>query len=146
MKFTETLTINRPRDAVWRFFDEPANLQRWQPTLRSVEPLMGEQGRPGATRRMIYDENGREITMVETLVRRDPPGRFTAEYDSGMVTNYMDNWLEEAGADATRWVMEADFRFNGIFGKLLGLMVRGAIRKRLREDLQRLKSEAEATA
>lgn len=138
--------IERDRDTVWRAFDDPDNLKRWQPTLRSYEPRSGERGQPGATAELTYDENGREITMIETIREREPPERFAATYETAMAVNAMDNRFIAAGEDSTRWLMDCDFRFRGMLWRAMGLFMKRAVAKRIQADAARFRSMVEERA
>lgn len=141
MKYTCELTIDLPRDEVVALFDDPDNLVKWQPGLQSFEHLSGEPGQPGAKSRLLYDEGGRRIEMIETIVTRDLPETFSGTYEAKGVWNEVSNhFLEEDGV--TRWVMDSDFRFSG-FMLLMLIFMRGAFRKQTEKTMQRFKDFAE---
>lgn len=141
MKYTCELTINLPRDEIIALFDDPDNLSKWQPGLQSFEHVSGEPGQPGAKSRLLYDEGGRKIEMIETIIARDLPETFSATYEAKGVWNEIINqFLEEEGQ--TRWVMDSDFRFSG-FMLLMLVFMRGAFRKQTMQTMQRFKDFAE---
>jgi uncharacterized protein YndB with AHSA1/START domain len=53
-RFTSELQTARPVEMVWKAFDHPDNLHRWQPTLVSFTPVSGTPGRPSAVSRLTY--------------------------------------------------------------------------------------------
>mgnify|MGYP003390947843 FL=1 len=79
--------------------------------------------------------------MAITL-RREPE-EFAGSYDSGMGENTVHNRFEVMGPEPTLWVVHTDFRFRGIW-RLLSPLFKGAIEKRLREDLGRFKDRLES--
>jgi carbon monoxide dehydrogenase subunit G len=143
MHFTFEYLLARSRATVWKAFDNPDNLGKWQPTLQAFEPVSGIPGQPGAVSRLTYREGSRAIVLTETITLRREPEEFAGTYDSGMGLNAVHNRFEEAGAGQTRWVVSADFQFRGIW-RLLGLLFKGAIRKRMVQDLTRFKQKLEA--
>ena len=143
MKYTSEMTIDLPRERVIELFDSTENLYQWQPGLQSFEALDGEPGQPGAKSRLVYDENGRRIEMVETIVRRDLPDAFTATYEAKGVKNWAANCFVEEDPGHTRWVMENEFKFSGLMA-LMGLFMRGAIKKQTLRDMKRFKAFAES--
>lgn len=146
MRFEVITEIAAPRDEVWRQFDDPERMKVWQPTLQSFEPLSGTPGQPGAVSRLTYQEDGRTIVLTETILERRQPEFFSGTYDSGMAINKVANRLEAVDATRTRWVMDAEFEFRGLLGKIMGFFFKGMIRKRLRADCDRFKAMVEARA
>lgn len=142
MKYTETITINKPRDAVIALFDDPDNLGKWQEGFVSMEHLDGTPGEPGARSRLLYRTGKREIEMVETLEQRDLPERFTAIYEARNVWNRHQNRFEEAG-NATRWTVTSEFVCTGLFMRALTLLMPGAFRKQTRKSMSDFKDFAE---
>ena len=73
MKLTIETELNRSRTAVWRAFDNPENVKKWQPTLQSFAAQSGTPGQPGAVSKLTYQENGREVVLIETIISRSEP-------------------------------------------------------------------------
>ena len=143
MHLSFEFVLERNRAAVWKAFDNPDNMKKWQPTLVSFEPVSGTPGQPGAVSRLTYREGKRTMVLTETITLRREPEEFAGTYDSGMAVNAIHNRFEAAGPDQTRWIMTADFQFRG-FWRLLGPLFKGPIRKRTIQDLSRFKQKLEA--
>jgi carbon monoxide dehydrogenase subunit G len=143
MKFTGEITLDLPRERVIELFDSTENLYQWQPGLQSFEPLEGEPGQPGAKSRLVYDENGRQVEMIETIVRREFPDAFAATYEAIGVMNWVANCFVEEDPGHTRWVVDNEFRFSGLMA-LMGPFMRGAIKKQTLRDMNRFKAFAES--
>ncbi len=144
MKISHELIINRKRDEVWRIFDNPANMKIWQPTLKKFEHQSGRQGYVGAVSRLVYEENGREIIMTETITYRSEPDGFSGEYATKQATNKVSNQFIKLEGNKTRWVMACEFIFNGVLFKLISPFIKGTIRKRIVNDMNRFKQLAES--
>jgi len=142
MKFTVDLTINKSRSSVWKAFDNPKNMKRWQPTLESFEPQAGTPGQIGAVSKLTYREDGRSITMLETITRRDEPTEFTGIYSTKGVVNELRNTFDEVNGQQTRWTLDADFKFSG-FLAIAAPLIKTAIRKRTQADMERFKTMVE---
>ncbi len=145
LRFTSELLIDRPVEAVWKAFDNPENLRAWQPTLVSFTPVSGTPGQPGAVSRLTYHEGKREVVLIETITARDYPERFSGAYDSGMGISRITNRFAPHGGHGTRWEVECEFGFTGIW-RLLGPLLGGMIRKRTVADLARFKDAVESGA
>lgn len=141
MKYRTEITINLPRQQVTELFDDPDNLTQWQPTLVSFDHLTGEAGQPGAKSRLVYDQNGRTLEMVETITTRDLPDEFAGVYEAPGVKNRIVNtFVEENGK--TRWIAENTFEFSG-FMRIMAFFMRGAFPRQTREFMENFKRFAE---
>ncbi len=138
MKIKAEIVIDAGVDTVWRAFDNPDNLVKWQPTLKSYAHKSGQPGESGATAELVYDENGREIRLTETLTDQRAPvfmaGIYTSPHGKAVIVNH----FEPIDDDHTRWVQYSNHTFSGLM-KLGSLFFAGKIRKRTEDDQQRFK-------
>ncbi|MBC8505553.1 MAG: SRPBCC family protein [Chloroflexi bacterium] len=143
MKYTCETVIDLPRERVIELFDNADNLSKWQPTLKSFEHFEGELGKPGAKSRLIYNERGRELEMIETILVRNLPDEFSATFEAKGVFNINKNIFHEAGENQTRWVQDTEFELSGMM-KVMGIFMRGAFPKETAKGMQMFKEFAEA--
>ena len=80
-EYTVSVEIDLPRDRVIELFDDPDNLFKWQTGLRSYEHLSGEAGQPGATARLVFENKGRRIELIEMVTARNLPDEFNGRYE-----------------------------------------------------------------
>ncbi|MER7072486.1 SRPBCC family protein [Terrabacter sp. NPDC000476] len=144
MEYTTELVVHVPRARFIELFDDPANLPRWQPKLRSVEPVHGTPGHPGAQTRLTYERGRGTLEMVETVTRRDLPYAFEATYDAKGVHNVSRHEFHEDGPDATRWVAHDEFVLSG-FMKVVGLLFGRTFPKETRRTMEAFQAFAEAS-
>ena len=144
MDYTEEIEINLPRDEVVRLFDDPAHMAGWQPGLRSVELLSGEQGQPGARTRLVTVAGRRRTEMIETVTHRDLPDAFHGTYDAKGVHNIVENFFHEAGPGRTRWVNHNVFEFRGAM-KIVALLFGRSFPQETRRTMTDFKAFAEGT-
>lgn len=138
MKVTNEVTIDADRSTVWREFDNPDNLSKWQPTLKSFTHKSGTPGEPGAVSEVVYDENGRDVVMTETMTEKREPDFMAGFYDSAWSKAVIVNHFATVDEARTRWTIHANHQFKGIF-KILGLFFRKSIHRRTEEWMQRFK-------
>jgi len=138
MKHKTEILIDADRDTVWRFFDNPDYMTKWQPTLRSFRPVSGTPGQPDAVSELVYDENGREVVLTETITARRDAEFLGGTYESSWGTVVIFNLFERTGAGQTRWSSNANHQFRGIM-KFLALFMAKSIRSRIDSDMQRFK-------
>jgi uncharacterized protein YndB with AHSA1/START domain len=145
MKMRYETVIRANRDLVWETFDNPDNLPRWQPTLKSFTHLVGEPGQPGAVSELIYDENGKKVTMTETITERQKPHFMAGTYDNDWATSLIVNHFEEIDENTTRFISYTNMKFKGIM-KVMSLFIIISIRARIAADLGRFKLLVETEA
>lgn len=136
MKIVLAKTINRSRDEVWASFDNPENLKKWQPTLRSFEHISGEPGQPGAVSNLIYDEGGKEVVLKETVTVRQEPEAFEGIFEADSVTNHIKHRFTELDNSKTHWQMETEFTFKSLPMRLMAPLMRGMMVKRTEQNMQ----------
>ena len=144
MKYSCEVIINRPIDGVIESFDSLENLYKWQPTLKSAEPLSGELGKPGARMKFVYSGRGKDMTMIETITAKDLPETFDMIYEAPGVVNPCHNSFEDLGDGTTKWVMETEFRFTGFMAVASKFMKR-AFPKETRSSMETFKNWIEST-
>ena len=145
MKYTSEITIDLPRRRVIELFDSSENLAKWQPGLQSFDFISGEEGKAGAISKLVYDEGGRRVEMIETIINSDFPDAFSATYEAKGVMNWVSNRFYEEGPERTRWVMENEFKFSGLM-VLMGIFMRGTFPKQTVKDMNRFKEFAEGSS
>ena len=145
MKMKYEAEIRASRDLVWATFDDPDNLSRWQPTLESYTHMAGEPGQPGAVSELVYDENGKKVTMTETVTERRKPHFMAGTYDNDWATSRIVNHFEEIDDNTTRFISYTNMNFKGIM-KIMSVFVSRLIRARAEADLNRFKLLVETEA
>lgn len=138
MRLTFEIVLDRSREDVWRAFDSPENLKKWQPSLVSFEPVSGTPGQVGAVSKLTYQEDGRTIELTETITSRREPEEFSGTYDSSSSSNTIRNTFSALDEQRTRWVIDTEFQFSGAM-RFMGPIMKGPIQKRFQGDIDRFK-------
>jgi len=144
MKYTVDVTIHLPRERVITLFDDPANLRRWQPTLKSFESISGVPGEVGAKARLHYKAGKREFDLIETVTARELPDRFAGTYDGPGLSCVVDNRFVVVGADETRWDAEVEYCFGSFGMRVMGWLMPGSFRKQTLQYMLQFKEFAES--
>ena len=145
MKTRNEITIDADRATVWREFDNADNLGKWQPTLKSFTHKSGAPGEPGAVSELLYDENGRDVLMTETMTEKREPDFMAGIYDSAWSKATIVNHFEAIEEQRTRWVIYANHQFKGIY-RIMALFLRKSICGRTDDWMQRFKLLVETNA
>ena len=145
MKTRNEITIDADRATVWREFDNPDNLCKWQPTLKSFAHQSGTPGEPGSVSILVYDENGRDVAMTETMTEKRAPDFMAGLYDSAWSKAIVVNHFESVEANRTRWVIHANHQFKGLF-RVMALFLRRSIGRCTDDWMQRFRLLIETNA
>lgn len=143
MQFTNEVIIDLPRERVVELFTDTEFSKRWQPSLQKIESVSGEPLQEGSVSHLYYEDNGREMTLVETVTLNKLPEEFAAVYETPSVLNTNVSHFYVLGENQTRWVMENEFNFRG-FMRIMAIFIRGSLPKRTQKDMELFKSAAEA--
>ena len=144
MKYSCEVTIDLPREQVIELFDSADNIKKWQTGLHSFEHISGEPGQPGAKSRMVYDENGRRLEMIETITSRNLPDEFSGTYEAKGVMYWVSNHFYEDGLDRTRRVLDSEFQFSGFY-RVMGVVMKGSFPKQTMTMMNQFIAFAEGT-
>jgi uncharacterized protein YndB with AHSA1/START domain len=143
MRLTLDTLLERPREEVWRAFDNRENLPKWQPSVVRVEPRSGVSGQVGAVSRLFVEENGHDLVLTEKVTGRRELEELLSTYDSSHTSSTVHHRFFDLGDGRTRWRMEAEFHLKGLL-RLGSSLLHGTIEKRLRGDVARFKAMLEA--
>lgn len=147
MKFKCSVDINLSREKVIELFDSAENMKYWQDGFVSFEHLSGEAGEVGAKSRIMYDMNGKEMELIETITVKNFPDEFSGTYVHKHMTNSMVNKFEWLAANKTRWTAEIEYtQLNGIMIKMMAFLMPGMFKKQTQKWLNQFKEFAEKTA
>lgn len=143
MKYSVSITIDKPVNEVVALFDNVDNMKKWMNGLESFEPLDGTPGEVGAKSRLRFKMGKREIEMIETITAKNLPEEFTGTYEAKGVFNIVRNSFEPLPGNKTKYTTEQEFQLKG-FMKLMGLLMPGAFKKQSMKYLQDFKAFAES--
>ncbi len=145
MKIDSEVIIDADRETVWAAFDDVDNMSKWQPTLTAFNHKSGPKGAPGSVAELVYDENGREIVLIERMTEKRKPDFMAGTYESNWSKALVVNHFEAVGEKQTRWKSYANHNFKGLM-RFLAIFIRKSICKRMVDDMQRFKLMVETEA
>ena len=143
MKYSISITIDKPVDEVVSLFDNVANMKKWMKGLERFEPISGTPGEVGAKSCLHFKMGKREIDMIETITAKNLPHEFSCTYETKGVFNIVKNHFEALPGNKTNYHSKQQFQFKG-FMKLMGLLMPGAFKKQSMKYLQDFKAFAES--
>ena len=147
MKFTIEETVKAPRAEVFAAATATEQMQHWMPNLVRVEKITEGPAGVGTRWREKRKMLGKEATEEFEVTAWEPPHRFALSVDgskgsSGRGEYRFDYRLEEVEG-GTRILSDAQIEMPGFFGRMMGRLFTGVIRKACRKDLVALKEHLE---
>jgi hypothetical protein len=143
MKYNIELIINKPRREVWKAFNDPEKMKAWQTSLVAIELLSGTAGQPGAVSKLMFEEKGREFSLVERIISFQEPEIVLQSYENQFSINMIHNSFLEQGQNQTLWIMETGYKFRTLLMKIMGPVYKKNLVARTQRDMQRFKELVE---
>lgn len=142
LRYTNKITINKPKARVAELMENPDNMKHWQPGFMSMEFIEGEPGKEGSKSILRYEMGSRVVEMTETIVKNALPDEFNATYEAKGVYNEQVNLFHAIDENTTEWESRTLFEFQG-FMKLMGWLMPGSFKKQSCKYLELFKEFAE---
>jgi hypothetical protein len=114
MEFITEVAIDLPLEKVITIFDNTDNTYWWQPGLKEITILEGEDRAEGAHYRMVFEGRKNDLVVEETVLTRNLPGEYTTVNRSRGVENSVRNQFFSSGDGTTRWRTFNRYRFTGM--------------------------------
>jgi len=134
-----TITINSPVEKVWALLMNPDNLQHWLTGFVSAEHLTGKIGEAGSTSKLKFLERGKEMEVTETVLQVTQQQQYTFTMTHKTFEVETDIRLISF-IHRTEVIQTVQFFAKGFFMKLLVPFIKGAMKKRMANELFRLKN------
>ena len=93
---------------------------------------------------MLYDENGREVIVTETMTEKREPDFMAGIYESGWSKAVIVNHFESMDEGHTRWVCYANHDFKGMM-KVFAVFVRKSIARRTQDFMEHFRLFVESS-
>ncbi|PWG05272.1 SRPBCC family protein [Polaribacter aquimarinus] len=80
--YSAQISINKPIGEVFKSFNQPGNVQKWIPEIKSIDTLNLNPGFTGSEFRMVVNNQGQEITMTEKVLAYVANEKVTLFFDA----------------------------------------------------------------
>ena len=87
--YSTEVEINKPLEEVFVIFEDPQTLKKWLPEVKSIEPIAVKEGKVGSTYKMIVENEGQEMIMIEKITAYIPNEKMTFQFDSDQMQKQM---------------------------------------------------------
>ena len=145
MKYFLEVIINKSRTEVWKIFDDPNNMDKWQPTLTKIEHLEGLAGQPGSVAKFTFKNGDREFSLIGKITFRSEPERLDGVFVNEFADNPVKNTFIENGPNETLWKVDVEFKFKTIAMRLIGPFVKKRFATNTQRDMDRFKTLVESS-
>ena len=142
MEYTTEVAINLPLEKVIQLYDSTENTHRWQPGLKEIRKISGEDRSQGARYRVVFEGRRSDLVVEETVQTRRLPEEYTTVIRSPGVTNTVQNLFMRTEEGTTRWRIVNHFQFRGVM-KWMAPFMKQAFRGNTLLGMERFKMYAE---
>jgi uncharacterized membrane protein len=141
-EYTISTTVNAPVEKTFAIFNDTSKIKEWLPGLRSMELIRGNLHEAGSKFRVIFDDDGKEISMTETI---------TAFRQNELVSfNIANEFIKSKNevrfvprGDVTEVIARVSYRGTHIFQKSILALFSGMVKKQQEESYHLLKQLVE---
>lgn len=144
MKYTCSVNINQPIDKVIELWENEANFSKWQDGFQSIILLEGKVGKVGAKSKIILEQDGRRIELIETIITNNLPKEKKALYVHIHLSNTQSSRFEKIEDNRTKYISEVEYiQINGFMPKLISKIFPSMFRKQSQKWMKQFKEFAE---
>lgn len=143
MKYSNQVIIDAPIDKVVELFDSTDNAYKWMEGLKKHEQIEGKPGEQNSKMKMYFDLGKNKIEIVETILERDLPRIFNADYYSNYSTNNVVVSFEELDSSTTRYNSETTVTTHGFMMKIMSWVMPGMFKKQSQKYMDDFKAFVE---
>ena len=144
-KYSVRVDIDRPVEEAWEVLMDESRMGEWLEGYKSMELIEGEPLTVGSKHKLVFEENGQEMSFTETVTAINPPTEFSFDFDHDMMSSSIQMTLESTGPASTRITNRTKFSANGFFINLLMFFMTPRMKGRQRRSYARLKALIEAS-
>jgi uncharacterized protein YndB with AHSA1/START domain len=134
-----TITINHPAEKVWELFMNPGNLQHWLTGFVSAEHISGRIGETGSVSKLKFMERGKVMEVTETVLIAKPNQQYAFTMKHKTFEAETDIRFISFG-QRTEMIQTVQLFPKKFFMKLLMPIVKGEMKKRMANELFKLKN------
>lgn len=134
-----TINIHEPVEKVWETLMNPDALKQWLTGFVSAEPLTGTIGEKGSTSKLKLLERGKEMEIIETVLQAKPHQQYSFTMTHKTFEAETDIRLISFG-QRTELIQTVQFFPKGFLMKLFVPLMKGTMKKRMANELFRLKN------
>jgi len=142
IEYNSEITVDKSVEESWNVTQDPHKMSEWMTGFKSFEHVSGEPGQVGSVSNVIFETNGSETVIKETITRIIPNHSIAMTFENDMME--MDYVLEMKGdANQTEIKTYTQVEGNGTIMKSFIAMAPGSFKKQEDTNLSMLKKTIE---
>jgi carbon monoxide dehydrogenase subunit G len=79
------ITVDKPLQECWDVTQDPAKMTEWMSGFKRFEHVSGEPGQVGAVSNVIFESNGSEVVIKETIIQIIPNHSIEMSFENDMM-------------------------------------------------------------
>ena len=143
--YSVSVEVDKPIEEAWDIYMDESRMGEWLTGYKSMELFEGEPLTVGSKHRVLFEDRGREVVLIETITAIDPPREFAFDLDHEIMNSSTRITLERISPDRTRLVSDTETRSSKLLWKIIIPFMTPQMRKRHRGDLEKLKAMIESS-
>ncbi|NNE66745.1 MAG: SRPBCC family protein [Pyrinomonadaceae bacterium] len=136
------VVVNRPKDHVWKKFEDESKMGEWLEGFKGMELIEGEPKTVGSKFRVTFESGGEEIVMTETMTAYDDGEHFAFDLENDAMFSSIDFRLVDKGL-STEVVQKEKYRGQNVFWHSLFYWLKSSFVENSRKNLNSFKKYAE---
>ncbi len=139
-----SVTVNAPASKTFEVFNNPENMGKWMDNFISIENISGEKNQIGSKWKMVFNENGRELVITETITAFEQDKLFAFEFEDEFAKFLIQIHFDEVNGQTTI-SQTSDGEGKGMAAKSMIALMRGVMEKQQIGMYNKLKELVEKT-
>lgn len=142
VNYSVEVEIDKPIKEVFTLFTAPETLQKWMPEVKSLEPIDLKEGKVGSTYKMVIDNQGQQIAMIQKILAYIQNKKMTFRFDSDEMVKIDDFVFVENGSK-TKMIQNCSVNSKSYITACLFPYFKGTFAAASQEYMDRFKKLAE---
>ncbi len=143
MKFEVKIKINKSAKEVYSALTSTSLMTKWESNFSAFNPIKGTKRKIGSTAFRIYKEGDGSTTKIkEEITEKQTNKIFAYQLTQDNFMSYVFTKLVDKG-DSVLLIEKTEIQFRPAILGFFGIFMKGSMRKRREEDLNRFKNLVE---
>ena len=144
ISYESTVLVNKPVAHSFAVFNNPFNMKKWMPGFKSVKMVSGIPNTIGSKNQLIFEEDGKEIIIVEEVTEYEQNKVYAFDLTSDFVNSKIKITFQDVGGK-TRITATTEATGNNVIFRSMFVLMKSHLQDRDQEAYTNLKDVIETT-
>ncbi|MEL7001466.1 MAG: SRPBCC family protein [Bacteroidota bacterium] len=140
--YESKVIVNAPIDQSWEVFTDTSHSSKWMEGFKSIKTISKEPDEVGSTYELIFNSNGEEIKLLETVTHYDVNNLYGMDIQSDVLYNESLIYFDSE-SDKTVITAKNSVSGNGMFWKSLLYIMKSTFQETSDQQYEKLKKVIE---